>query len=100
MLNRQCNSCRNCEGGMSMQIRNLIKKLQQLDFSIVEVNLYLDAYPHCKKALAYYSKLTSERAAVAKLLAENGYPTSPLQNEGGSWDWVKGPWPWEYDANA
>ncbi len=80
-------------------VGNLTRELQKLDFSIVELVLYLDAYPNCKKALDYYKKLTAQREKVAEQLAMSGKPTNPLCNKGEGWNWTQAPWPWEYDAN-
>ena len=34
-------------------VKNLQKKLQKVSFALVEVILYLDAYPNCEKAKKY-----------------------------------------------
>ena len=34
-------------------VKNLQKKLQKVNFAIVELVLYLDAYPNCEKAKNY-----------------------------------------------
>ena len=78
----------------------LTKKLQKIDFAITETVLYLDAYPESKEALAYYKKLVAERAAVMARLAAAGRPTTHFENADSSeWLWIKGPWPWQSDAN-
>ena len=81
-------------------IGNLIKKLRKIDFAIVDTVLYLDAYPHCKAALEYYKKLVAEREELSKKLSELGNPMSCMANLGDGWDWIKSPWPWEYEANV
>jgi len=77
----------------------LKKKLWELDFAMVETSLYLDAYPECKSALEYYCKLKEERKSVAEAVNEKCGPITARDNCCASWDWVKTPWPWEYDAN-
>ncbi len=105
MKQNTCNSCNSCGNakpkgnGSDANGVKLIRQLQKLDFSIVELVLYLDAYPNCKKALDYYKKLTAEREKVAEQLALSGKPTNPLCNKGDVWNWTQAPWPWEYDAN-
>ena len=101
-----CASCNSQNGGnCNMQsgganIGNLIKKLRKIDFAIVDTVLYLDAYPHCKAALEYYKKLVAEREELSKKLSELGNPMSCMANLGDGWDWIKSPWPWEYEANV
>lgn len=77
----------------------LLKKLQIVDFSLVDTVLYLDAYPHCQKALCHYRKLLEERAVILAKLDEAGIPMTSLSNTSDSWNWTDAPWPWEYDAN-
>ena len=79
----------------------IMKRLQKIEFSIVDTVLYLDAYPECKKALEYYHKLLSERDALRSALASKcKRPMSPFENDSDcSWDWISSPWPWEASAN-
>lgn len=80
---------------------SLARKLQKVDFAIVDTVLYLDAYPDCAKALAYYNKLVAESEALKKALAERcKRPTTAHDNASGdTWDWISSPWPWEASAN-
>ena len=88
---------RNCGTG---DTRALMKKLQMVDFAIVETVLYLDAYPESKPALAYYHKLLSDRERLMESLAKAGKPINLMCNaDTESWNWTNGPWPWELDAN-
>ena len=99
------NGTPNCRGeypqnGNTTKDRSLQKRLQELDFSIVDTVLYLDAYPHCHKALEYYHKLVAERDALLEEMAKQGTPVTNFENASRkSWDWTNGPWPWELDAN-
>ena len=78
----------------------LKKKLQTIDFAIIEATLYLDAYPHCRAALDYYHKLVAEREALAAAINEKCGPVCHRDNKSrNEWNWVEGPWPWEPDAN-
>ena len=78
----------------------LSRKLQVLDFSIVDTAIYLNAYPHCKEALDYYHKLVKEREALCEMINEKCGPVTAMGNKSNSeWNWVSGPWPWEPDAN-
>ncbi len=80
--------------------RDLLRRLQALDFSIYDTVLYLDAYPDSADAMAYYKKLIAERESLIKTLsASHNAPTTAFDNAGTEWDWVKGPWPWEASAN-
>ena len=86
------NKCYNC--------KQAIEVLRALDFSIQETVLYLDAYPECEQALAYYHKLMEERAEAMEAYEKQCGPLSIYGNKNrDTWEWTKGPWPWEFDAN-
>ena len=93
------------ESGMGMQMNcatcgSLKKKLQTVDFAIVETVLFLDAYPKNKQALEYYHKLIGERNMLEKAINEKCGPITSMGNESRTeWNWVASPWPWEVDAN-
>ena len=79
----------------------LKRQLQAIDFSIVETVLYLDAYPNCRQALDYYHKLIAEREALVSVINEKCGPVSARENKSRTeWNWIRGPWPWELDANS
>ena len=77
-----------------------LKKLQQIEFAIVETALYLDAYPENKTALAYYNKLLEEREKLTASLSQGGRPMTALDaGRNDRWDWIDSPWPWALEAN-
>lgn len=85
----------------STPCRALMRRLQALDFAIVDTVLYLDAYPHSEEALAYYHKLLAEREEIVRRLADSHRrPTTYMDNTSkDSWNWTEGPWPWDPRAN-
>ena len=86
---------------MPENCQRLKRKLQAIDFAIIETGLYLDAYPECRHALEYYHKLIAERDAVVAIINEKCAPISMRENKSRTeWNWVQGPWPWESDANC
>lgn len=89
-----------CHGGMGANCRSLMNKLRTLDFAIIETGLYLDAYPQCRRALEYYHRLLKERAKVAEMVNGSCGPLTMKSNVSQTeWNWPRGPWPWEPDAN-
>lgn len=74
----------------------MLKKVQQHTFALIEANLFLDTHPDSKQALSYYKK---HQAMYSQAAAEYESKYGPLIAGAGSsetWDWVGGPWPWEY----
>jgi spore coat protein JB len=75
----------------------LMEELQQVDFVLVELNLYLNTHPKDYNAVAQYNEFTQKRK-ILKGKIESKY--GPLQNFGNSysgypWQWADEPWPWQ-----
>lgn len=77
--------------------RQLLKKLQEVDFVLVELTLYLDTHPNDLKAIDQYNYFAKKRAKIRhKYESKFG----PLTHFGHSFNrypdgWNEGPWPWE-----
>lgn len=91
MMNMNCNGT--CGGGGN---DSLMRKLQEVEFAIYELTLYLDAYPESQEALKHYHSLMDTRKTlVAEYQSKHG-PLTMYGNESmSSWDWASTPWPWE-----
>lgn len=75
----------------------LLQCLQEVDFVLVELNLYLDTHPNDMQALQQYNQLVQQRWQLAQEY-ENNY--GPLMHFGHSysrhpWQWNDTPWPWQ-----
>ena len=80
-----------CNNGDAM-----LQKLRQIDFALYDTVLYLDAYPNCRKALAYYhSLLDMKKKLTAEYQAQYGPITAFGNDSRSEWNWTKTPWPWE-----
>lgn len=83
----------NCEQQLA-----LLKKLQEMEFVAIELNLYLDVHPCDTDAINDYNCAVE---AIRKLMREYEEEFGPLLNFGMGgcskepWQWAKGPWPWE-----
>lgn len=77
--------------------KDLLTKIQEVEFAALDFNLYLDTHPEDQKALRDYNIFTQEAMKLRKLYEIN---YGPLTNFGFSlsqypWAWVNDPWPWE-----
>ena len=96
--NQRMNGCNTCS---CQRTKNALLMIQELDFAIYETILYLDAYPCDRDALEYYHSLVTKRNTLAAEYESKVGPITAFSNlSRTSWDWVKGPWPWEYEANV
>ena len=86
---------------MMISRSRLMRQIQTLAFAAHETALYLDGHPDDRRAVAYYN-MQNEKLADAVAEFERNY--GPLTANGfdgdGSWTWIRGPWPWKYEANA
>ncbi|MEG0830043.1 MAG: spore coat protein CotJB [Anaerovoracaceae bacterium] len=78
--------------------REMMRNIQELDFVIIDIGLYLNNQPECEKALALFAKYQElQRCAKAEYEKEFG----PLNYAGvdvnGGWSWIEKPWPWEVE---
>ena len=86
--NRACGMCE------SNTREEMIKKLKEYKFSIIELGLYLDTHPDDKKALCMhrdycnkYKKLADEYQKI--------YGPLTMMFPCNKWRWLEEPWPWE-----
>lgn len=77
--------------------KEALRKVQQLNFAMIELGLYLNNQPECEKALDLYDKVKCMyQDAKERYETEFG----PLNYEGvntkkDGWSWINEPWPWE-----
>ncbi|HMM22677.1 MAG TPA: spore coat protein CotJB [Selenomonadales bacterium] len=76
----------------------LLRRLQEMEFVAVELNLYLDTHPCDEEAINDYNCAVE---ALRQLKKEYESQYGPLLNFGMGgfsrtpWQWAMGPWPWE-----
>ena len=78
----------------------LMRKIQMIDFMLLDLSLYLDTHPKCSHGIAYYNKYKEIRKELDKAYNEKyGSFSITEQMPQDKWSWVDGPWPWEKEAN-
>ncbi|MCD4642475.1 hypothetical protein AR454_00995 [Bacillus mycoides] len=80
-----------------MSRENLLLQIQQLEFFLLELQLYLDTHPSDEGALMQFNKY-SKTLQQLKLKFDKKY--GPLLGFGFSeskntWKWIDNPWPWQ-----
>ena len=76
----------------------MMRKIQEAGFTLVDLNLFLDSHPNHRLALDYFQdvqKLYSELQAEYELVY--GPLTAFDTNTEQGWAWVNMPWPWELE---
>lgn len=79
------------------EYRNLLLQLQEVDFVLVELNLYLDTHPDDAQAIHQYNHYAGERLKVVQAYEER---YGALSNFGQSFSgtpftYAVTPWPWQ-----
>lgn len=82
---------------MDRDMKQALRRIMELEFTALELNLFLDTHPQDQRALADFNAVSMELMR-AKMAYESRY--GPLLNYGFSpspdrWRWIDEPWPWE-----
>ena len=75
---------------------DLFKFIQNTNFALIEMALYLDTHPECPCGLeTYHDYHHSIKRAID--IYEKKYGPLPIYgvNCKDNWDWVDEPWPWQ-----
>lgn len=82
-----------------MNKRAMEKEIARLSFSMDELRLFLDTHPKDTQALEAFRALGKKRREQLERYCERFGPMDAYgAGEGGRWDWVLQPWPWEKEA--
>jgi spore coat protein JB len=87
---------------MDSNFQEMILQIQQIGFTLVDLNLYLDTHPMDMVALMNYNTLQKQ---YHELMMAYNAQYGPLMNFGhapggmNQFLWVNSPWPWQKDAN-
>jgi hypothetical protein len=74
-----------------------LQTIQAIDFTLVELTLYLDTHPNDLEALKQFNS-TAQKSAELHAGFESRF--GPLRQFGQSfsaypWQWAESPWPWQ-----
>jgi spore coat protein JB len=76
----------------------MLKELQALEFTALDLHLYLNTHPNDQRALADYSRAIREAARVKNIYAVSYGPLMAEDNVNQAcWKWIEEPWPWEIE---
>ena len=77
-----------------------LHQVQALNFAVSELGLYLDTHPTDQDALELFNQYV-EMYEESMQKYEHMHGALYQMNAGtdGKYQWVSGPWPWEYTAN-
>lgn len=78
----------------------LMKKMQEADFFLIDLQLYLNTHPRCQKALAMYAEAVRDAKKIRKEYEEKYGPITATSTPATvPWQWSKNPWTWEKERS-
>ncbi len=78
--------------------KDLMKKIQEVDFALIDLNLFLDTHPQCKEALALFNELSYASENLKNEYQKNFGPLYATKSpDTVPFKWVDScyKWPWE-----
>lgn len=77
-----------------------LHRLQALNFAVTELGLYLDTHSDDQDATDLFNQYVEQYADALKQYEQVSGSTTQLGAAlTGRYEWLDGPWPWDYDAN-
>ena len=84
---------------MTREQLEMLKRLMELEFTAVDLNLFLNTHPNCREALAEHNR-TTRKLMDLKMEYQEKYglisAMHPSSNES-YWSYLETDWPWQID---
>ncbi len=76
--------------------QELLKEIMACEFTLIDLNLYLDTHPYDQRAIYIFNN-TVQKARMLRNTYERMYGplTASASNNPAKWQWIESPWPWE-----
>ena len=84
----------NCKCAKDELREEMIMKIKEFDFAIIELGLYLDTHPEDQKALCLHREYTKKLKEL-KDKYQKMYGPLTIYYPCNKWRWLEEPWPWE-----
>ncbi|ACV63763.1 CotJB protein [Desulfofarcimen acetoxidans DSM 771] len=74
-----------------------LKCIMELEFTAIDLNLFLDTHPNDRRALAHFEKTVMELGKEKREYEERYGPLTFYSGASNKnyWQWIEEPWPWE-----
>ena len=80
--------------------KDLLLKIQEADFFLYDLQLYLDTHPRCERALKLYVASVEEAKKLrCEYESKYGPLTATASSSASPWQWSKNPWTWEKERS-
>ncbi len=83
-----------CANSSESKRRQMITRIKELNFSIIELSLYLNTHPENRRAICMHRNYTRELKELEDKY-QRIYGPLTIYYPCNKWRWVEEPWPWE-----
>lgn len=75
----------------------LLRRIQEIEFVAIDLNLYLDTHPDDQRALCDYNHASQQLQALMREYERCYGPLMPFGHGVSQppWAWIEDPWPWD-----
>ncbi|MGE5454365.1 MAG: spore coat protein CotJB [Methylocystaceae bacterium] len=82
---------------MANDQKTLLEEVMAWDFTLVELNLFLDTHPDDRQAMNDYNAALKQSAAVRTRYEKEFGPLTAMSPyvTNSTFEWIDDPWPWE-----
>lgn len=80
---------------MDMNRQKMLAEVMAADFTLIDLNLYLDTHPGDQRAINIYNSGVQRAKALRDAYEKCYGPISPSFYSRCPWQWIEAPWPWE-----
>ena len=78
----------------------LLKKISTYQFAVLDLQMYIDTHQNDAETLEKVEKYQSLLRPLVEEYEMKYGPLTKSANDGNSWAWIKGPWPWESEDDC
>ncbi len=75
----------------------MLKEIMAIDFSLIELNLYLDTHPMDQRALNLHNDYVMKIDRLKENYQKKYALLTSCHISDCPWEWISDPWPWEID---
>lgn len=76
-------------------MREMLHKIMETEFYVVELALYLDTHPKDENAIKVFNEAVCRLDELKEAYREKYGPLTHYEKTGCPYQYVQGPWPWE-----
>ncbi|AUS96204.1 spore coat protein CotJB [Clostridium thermosuccinogenes] len=73
----------------------LLREVMAADFTLIELNLYLNTHPYDQRAITIFNECLQKAKALRQNYERLYGPITPMTPSKCPWQWIEDPWPWQ-----